>query len=72
MKTDVEGIVIDDDTGTCQVDTEVSSVMNKKQTGITCPFWVGLGCVLSVAAVQNDTCGVRTHALPEWRLKPPP
>ena len=28
MKTDVEGIVIDDDTGTCQVDTEVSSVTN--------------------------------------------
>ena len=21
---------------------------------------------------QNDTCGVRTHALSEWRLEPPP
>lgn len=29
-------------------------------------------CVWLVAAVQNDICGVRTHALLEWRLKPTP
>jgi len=25
-----------------------------------------------LAFLKSDTCGVRTHALSEWRLEPPP
>ena len=29
-----------------------------------------VNCVLG--KLESDGCGVRTHALSEWRLKPPP
>ena len=27
---------------------------------------------MTLQSLKNDTCGVRTHALSEWRLEPPP
>ena len=33
---------------------------------------VGMLCELVLLMSTNDTCGVRTHALSEWRLEPPP
>ena len=27
---------------------------------------------MTLQSLKNDTCGVRTHTLSEWRLEPPP
>ena len=32
----------------------------------------GRACVLDSKTSENDGCGVRTHALSDWRLKPAP
>ena len=32
----------------------------------------GESCVLDSKTSENDGCGVRTHALSDWRLKPAP
>ena len=35
-------------------------------------FRIIFNYMIRTKMIRNDSCGVRTHALSEWRLKPPP